>query len=143
MAYSLEKSLGFVTNRVANRLKYNLEQKLAARGYNITPDQWGILSILYEQDGIAQYEIAERLSRDKTNIARILTLLERHQLVERRVDEHDSRINKIYLSPLAHEIENGLRETVKEALTEARAGISDEELSSVIDILNRVFENIT
>ena len=66
MAFSLDQSLGFVANRVANRLKAELERGFAARGHNITADQWSVLSRLWEEDGLTQHEIVQRISKDKT-----------------------------------------------------------------------------
>ncbi|MBL8116621.1 MAG: MarR family transcriptional regulator, partial [Anaerolineae bacterium] len=72
MSFSLDSSLGFLTNRLANLLKADLERGFAARGLNITAEQWLILGRLYEEDGLVQNELAKRTSKDKTNIARIL-----------------------------------------------------------------------
>jgi MarR family transcriptional regulator, organic hydroperoxide resistance regulator len=142
MTFSLNQSLGFVTNRAANRLRAELERGFATRGHNITAEQWSVLSRLYEEDGLAQYEIAERISRDKTNVARILALMERRGLIERRIDSDDHRARKIYVTDYGHSLESDLVASAKEVLARAQQGFSDEDIQQLIQSLNRIFDNL-
>lgn len=142
MAFSLDQSLGFITNRVGNRLKAGLEREFAVRGHDITAEQWSILSRLYQEDGLAQHEIVERTSKDKTNVARILTLMEKRQLVERRVDTEDQRARKIFLTDYGRSLENDLVSSAQAVLKIAQSGFSDEEIQNLLNNLNRIFNNL-
>lgn len=142
MAFSLDQSLGFVANRVANRLKAELERDFAAHGHDITAEQWSVLSRLYEEDGLAQHEIATRIARDKTNVARILTLMERRGLVERRIDPRDNRAREIYLTHYGRSLEADLVSSAKSVLTRAQQGFSDKEIQALIKALNQIFDNL-
>jgi MarR family transcriptional regulator, organic hydroperoxide resistance regulator len=143
MSFSLDTSLGFLTNRLGNRLKAELERGFAERGCNITAEQWSVLSRLYEEDGLAQHEIAERLSKDKTNIARILALLERDRLVERRVDPDDNRARKTYLTPQGRALEADLVGVAAEVIARAQRGLSDVQVRALIEMLNTAFDNLS
>jgi MarR family transcriptional regulator, organic hydroperoxide resistance regulator len=142
MPFSLDQSLGFVVNRAANRLRAEIERGFASRGHDITAEQWSVLSRLYEEDGLAQHEIADRISRDKTNVARILALMERRELIERRIDSDDHRARKIYLTDYGRSLENDLVASAKSVLTTAQQGLSAQEIQQMMASLNRIFENL-
>lgn len=143
MSFSLDSSLGFLTNRLANLLKADLERGFAARGLNITAEQWLILGRLYEEDGLVQNELAKRTSKDKTNIARILALMETRQLIERRADPNDQRMNKTYLTLLGRSLQSPLVEAAQETLARAQKGLSESDVRQLIEKLNIVFINLS
>jgi DNA-binding MarR family transcriptional regulator len=142
MKFQLDQSLGFTTNRLANRLKAELEQGFVRRGHDITADQWLILSRLNEQDGLTQHELGERISKDKTNVARMLALMEEHGLVERRIDPDDNRARRIYLTAYSHALLPDLIAASQEVLARSQKGFTQEEVRQLIDTLNRVFHNL-
>lgn len=140
--FSLDKSLGFATNRTANRLKSALEHDFAEQGFNITADQWSVLSQLSVEDGLSQQELVKRMAKDKTNIARILALMERNQLIERRVDKDDNRVRKAYLSPHGKSTYSDLFPIGAKTVKRALAGLSEDDVHQVIRLLNIVFDNL-
>lgn len=143
MAFSLDQSLGFVANRVANRLKAELERGFTARGHHITAEQWSVLSRLYEEDGLAQHEIASRISKDKTNVARILALMESRELIERRVDPDDNRAREIYLTDYGCSLEADLVAAARAVLLRAQKGFGDADIQQLIHSLNQIFDNLS
>jgi DNA-binding MarR family transcriptional regulator len=143
MSFSIDRSLGFIANRVALKFRTELERSFAQRGHAITAEQWLVLSRLYEEDGLAQHEIAERTSRDKTNIARILALMEKNQLIERRSDPEDNRARMVYLTPRSLSLKGDLIESAREVLVRAQVGFSEEEIRDVIDKLNQISDNLS
>lgn len=48
--------------------------------YQIAPEQHLILRLLLERDGLTQNEIAQQLEKDKTNVARMVSSLEKRDL---------------------------------------------------------------
>jgi MarR family transcriptional regulator, organic hydroperoxide resistance regulator len=142
MSFSLDRSIGFVTNRLANRLKSELERGFSEHGYQITAEQWLVLGRLMEKEGIAQHELAGRLSKDKTNTARILALMERDGLIERRVDTLDSRVRKIYVTSQGRALHAKLVVIAQEVLNRAQQGLNEQDVDRLIDLMNQVFDNL-
>lgn len=126
MTFSLDDSLGFIVNRTANALKAAIEHDFVQNGFNITAEQWAVLSCLSEEDGLSQQRIVNRISKDKTNVARILALMERRQLIERRVDPDDHRMRNSYLTPLGRLIHKKLLVSTKQSLERALNGLSQD-----------------
>ncbi len=91
-------SLGYAIGRTNWYLKTLLNKVLSEEGFNITNEQWIVLKVIQEHPAASQTEIAEHSQKDKTNITRILDLLEKSVLIERRRDERDRRMNRIYIT---------------------------------------------
>lgn len=58
---------------------------------NITPIQYGLLSILVDRPGLDQLSLAEELGIDRANVADILNRLEQRKLLTRLTDPNDKR----------------------------------------------------
>ena len=106
--FKFDDAIGFLVNRAAIRLKNELGKAFKADGFDITPEQWAVLNCLWEEDGQNQTEIAERILKDKTNLTRMLDIMEREKLVERRPHEKDRRSYRIYLTPKGEKLKESL-----------------------------------
>lgn len=58
---------------------------------NITPIQYGLLSVLADLPGLDQLSLAEEIGIDRANVADVLTRLENRGLVVRTVSAEDKR----------------------------------------------------
>lgn len=143
MSFTLNQSLAYLTTQVSNRFKAQIERGFAARGLDITADQWAVLYRLYQQDGLAQHELAERLLKDKTNVARILALMEERELIERRVDPEDNRARKAYLTTYGRSLVPELIVVAQEGLQHAQRGMTDAEVQALIKALNHLLDNLS
>ena len=70
--YHIKDTLGFILYRTALALKSALQRCLNENGYEITPEQWGLIRHLWEEEGLSQREIGEKAAKDKPNVTRIL-----------------------------------------------------------------------
>lgn len=138
--FSLDGSLGFVVNRTAITLATALERVLAP--HNVTPQQWALLNRLWEQDGMSQRELAERLFKDAPNTARILDRLERKGLVVRRPAPDDRRVTLIFLTAAGRGLKPHLIPLALRLLERACFGLDGEELASALRVLNRIHDNL-
>ena len=67
--------------------------------YKVTADQFVLLSLLAEQDGITQQELVRRASSDANTVRAMLVLLENQGLVSRRPHPTDGRARSVALAP--------------------------------------------
>ncbi|MBT3198135.1 MAG: MarR family transcriptional regulator, partial [Gammaproteobacteria bacterium] len=63
MSYRIQDTIGFNLFVTQIRLKAGLGR--AMRPYEITPEQFAILSLLHGKDGLLQREIADLLVKDR------------------------------------------------------------------------------
>lgn len=136
------QSPGFVIYRAASKLKLGLQREFTANGFHITPEQWGVMSALWENDGIHQSLLAENSSKDRHNLTRILNRLEKDKLIRREHDLEDLRLQKIYLTEDGKALKERLIPIVTNFLEQAIDGLDQEDLDSMKRILSILIENI-
>ncbi|WP_028558932.1 MarR family winged helix-turn-helix transcriptional regulator [Paenibacillus pinihumi] len=136
----LEKYIGVIVFRAELKLK-NYYQKIL-QPFDITVDQWEILVVLWEQEGITQKELSERLYKDQTNIARMLFKLEKKGFVHRVTHETDRRALRVYLTAKGREVKEEIMAPSNEAYRNTIKGLSDEEVDTFRRILSVIYRNV-
>jgi DNA-binding MarR family transcriptional regulator len=103
-----------------------------------TADQFVLLSLLADEDGITQQQLVRRASSDANTVRAMLVLLERRGLVSRRRHPTDGRARSVVLTTKGRRIYERLRagsESFRRRLVSA-VGQSDAE--SLIECLMRI-----
>ena len=77
---------------------------LTLRESGATADQFVVLSLLAEEDGLTQGEIAQRCASDPSTVGALLRRLEEKGLVSRRRHPEDGRARSICLLPKGREL---------------------------------------
>ena len=137
----MENLHGYMVGRTAFTLKHKVHKLFKSKGYQTTPEHWGILNVLLEEEGLTQRQIAEKTIKDKANITRILDVMQRNGLIERKKHENDRRAYKIFLTDKGRELQNTLTQHVIEIDNQACSGISEEELKELRQILVKMCDN--
>ena len=137
------ESPGFLIYRTGCMLKAGLKRAFRAKGFKVTPEQWSVLSILWESEGMHQSPLASRASKDRHNITRILNLLERDGLIKREPSSRDKRCQRVYLTDQAKTLVPELIPIVAEFLSGALAGLPEEDVTVMQRVLERILGNLT
>ncbi|MDD3272823.1 MAG: MarR family transcriptional regulator [Bacteroidales bacterium] len=138
----LDKSLNFLVNKTAQKFKLELGRKLKQEGFDLSSDQWSVLLALEERDGPSQTELAQKLYKDRSNITRILDLMENLKLVERRRSPSDRREYNVFITQTGRDLVPSLKKVGDEVTSKALGDANDEELEVIKKFLNRVFDNL-
>ena len=139
--FKMENLHGYMVGRTAFTMKHKLHKQFTTKGYKATPEQWGILNLLEEEEGLTQSEIAEKTIKDKANITRILDVMQRNGLIQRRKHENDRRAYKIFLTDKGRHLQYTLAQYVQEIDNQACEGLSVEELMELNRILKKMCAN--
>ena len=67
--------------------------------------------MLYAKEGVTQSELADLMELEKLTLGRLLDRLEEKEWVERRADELDRRVNRLFLTDKVHDELRALRNT--------------------------------
>ena len=129
---------GMASTAVARRLQKNFKQA----NIDITIEQWSVLYHLWKEDGISQQELCLRTFRDKPSITRLVDNLEKLKMVKRVASKQDRRINLIYLTEAAAELQNTTMDMANQTLTEALAGVDEADIELCKSVQVRVYENL-
>jgi DNA-binding MarR family transcriptional regulator len=123
---------------VARRMQKNFRDA----GLEITTEQWSILYHLWKEDGLSQQNLCNRTYRDKPSITRLIDNLEKIKLVKRTADKDDKRKNLIFLTAAAKELQQTTIELANQTMDEALIGISKEDIETVKNVLQKVYDNL-
>jgi MarR family transcriptional regulator, transcriptional regulator for hemolysin len=140
--FDFENSIGFIVNRTAKMLIQAFDQELR-KEIGITFGQWKIIiTLVNNDDGLTQKEIADKLGLEGPTLIPIIDKLEKDGFVTRMVDKNDRRNNRIFLtektiSTLDLMINCGLR--IKNM---SMSNISEENVSITKDTLEKMWKNI-
>ena len=137
-----DESLGFWIYRIHSQASNRLRKTFQLQGYDCTPEQWGVLTRLREEEGVNQSQLGERTFKDRRNIGRILDLLEKRSLIERRRDAGDRRAHRVFLTDEGREVEEKLHRLVMKHRAEMFDCLSAEDIVIMRRIFARIESNI-
>jgi DNA-binding MarR family transcriptional regulator len=140
--YPIEELLLYRVYRVQTEGVTLLSRRFRGAGYDITPEQFGVLARLRVQQGMNQTQLGERMLKDRHNMTRILNLLEKRGYIERRPDSSDRRIFRIFLTESGQGVQEELTPIVTRHLDELLDGILDHDQQTICRILERIVTNI-
>ena len=99
------------------------------------------LAYLYLRDGRSQDELATILAIDKGTTTRALHRLESRGLIERRMDNADRRVNRIFLTDKAREHEDEVWAALYDWREALLQGFSVDEREELLSFLRRLVDN--
>jgi MarR family transcriptional regulator, transcriptional regulator for hemolysin len=116
---------------LARRWRRALDAHLAARG--LSDATWTPLVHLQEsRDGITQKELAALVGIDGSSLVRLLDILHRQGLIERRVDAADGRARLVHLTDAGRARVAEIRRALVEAEAEILKDISDADIEGML-----------
>lgn len=92
----IEKSIGFLLAKAYQRACALFKEEFER--HDLTPQQFGLLAFLWQQDGITQAELSARSQIDRTTMGGLIDRLEKEGLVARTTHPDDRRAYRICLT---------------------------------------------
>lgn len=126
----------------ATAIARRMQKNFRASGLEITTEQWSILYHLWKEDGINQQQLCERTFRDKPSITRLIDNLVKQGLVERKSNKNDKRVNFIFLTAVAKNLQQQTIDIANQTMDEALVGITKDEIETVKNVLQKVYDNL-
>ncbi|MEF3697829.1 MarR family winged helix-turn-helix transcriptional regulator [Desulfolutivibrio sp.] len=136
--YDPEQAPGFLISRTAMRMRLNLRRLFLENGLDVTPEQWGVLLCLWREEGLTQSGLADRTVKDRTTITRILDLLEKKGLAQRRKDASDRRTFRIHLTEAGRQARKELFPLVQGFAGKIYADLHEADLSALQSIMAKI-----
>jgi len=140
--FPLGNSPGYIIHRLDMLMSLGLQHAFQAKGFNITPEQWGVLNRLWENEGIHQSALAERAAKDRHNITRILNLLGKNGLIRRTPDGKDNRRLNVYLTEEGKGLKQKLIPIVIDYLQKCFEGLTQEEVQDLTRVHEHILKNL-
>jgi MarR family transcriptional regulator, transcriptional regulator for hemolysin len=139
------KWLGFLVHDVGRLLRREIDQRAQALG--LTSAQWRLLSAvarteLLNQEPLNQVSLAEQLEIEPITVSRLIDRMEAAKLIERRPDPADRRAYRLFVTDSARPLLADFRAVAYECVNAALAGVGEDEIEMVVDVLTRVRANL-
>ena len=123
-------------------IDYFFMDRFSREGIELTKVQWILLKRLDDVNGESQHNLAFLTNRDKASLTRLLTTMEKKNLVARIPAEDDQRINQIYITAHGKKVLKQTMPVVKAMVEEMQSGMSEEERQRTILVLKKLMNNI-
>lgn len=126
------------TSRV-RRLLFDQEM----RPHGVTHMQWTTLAQLSRSktSAMAQADLAALLGVGKVSVSRMIDRMVANDLVERRPDRDDRRVNLIHITPKAEGILDRMTEVSRKLNRQLLEGLSREQIGAMEQALATIKEN--
>ena len=122
--------------REVNRLHFTkFHQTLS--GFGLGKGQPPILKYLSLNDGCKQSEIAKREHLTAATVTVMLQTMEKNGLIERKSDENDLRIMRVYITPKGRELQEKCDEAIENMEKEIYADFTADEIELFKTLLTK------
>jgi DNA-binding MarR family transcriptional regulator len=135
-----QQSLGYQVNHLARLFAQALAAGIAP--YGVVPGQFAQLLALFEQDGLSQRELCDRVRIEQATMANTLQRMQRDGLVRCVPDPSDRRRIRVYLTDHARAIRHGLIAAARAVNASATEGFTDAEVASYLHLTARLIHNL-
>lgn len=135
LAYA-ERCIAYACDAVLQR---SCEQE--QKHYRLTCAQWGVLALLWEEDGATLGRLRKRRGLDAPTITGIIGRLEQSGLVERHQDQVDRRIVHVFLTEEGRASRYVLAEVMQAFVARLLHNLTVEEQEGLRLILQRLIGN--
>jgi DNA-binding MarR family transcriptional regulator len=108
--------------------------------FNITPVQFGLLTILDGKSPLDQVTLAAEVGIDRTNVADVVTRLESRGLVERRANQSDRRTRLVSITDDGRTFRQRVQEGMEIAQERFLAPLGEEDRRLFMRLLRDLIE---
>ncbi|AUZ28559.1 MarR family transcriptional regulator [Bacillus cabrialesii] len=109
---------------------------------DLTRGQYLYLVRIYENPGIIQEKLAEMIKVDRTTAARAIKKLEMQGFIQKRPDEQNKKIKKLYPTEKGKKVYPLLRREGEHSMEVALSGFTPEEKETIFKLVHRVRKNV-
>jgi DNA-binding MarR family transcriptional regulator len=100
-----------------------------------------VLKRIGEHEGLNQREVAKRTYKDPASVARILDILEKQNLIERKAVAGDRRTHALHLTADGEKMIAKITPIAKKIRAKGLTNISAEEHDQFRKTLDKIFDN--
>jgi DNA-binding MarR family transcriptional regulator len=140
VAFNREHSAGYLVNLLARRFAHALQQRIAPHG--VTTGVFPLLLALWDEDGLTQAELVERLALEQPTVANTLNRMERDGLIARQPDPEDLRVARIHLTRRGRDLRAPCVAAAQATNKAALTGFTKAETAALLTLVRRVLANL-
>jgi len=135
-------SYSHLLDRTARKVKQYAQRQFNAENFEVTVDQWLVLKNLNEHPQLNQSELAELIGKDHPTLTRIIDLLCKKDLVERKVNPADRRSFTVHLTGKGVLKVNDWSPKMAQIRMKAWENLTERDYKDLKRILDTIYQNL-
>jgi DNA-binding MarR family transcriptional regulator len=140
MTFSKPNSAGYLANHMARLFASGLQKRLQPLG--IAPAQFMVLLELWQEDGLTQRALLDRLDVEQATLANTLARMHRDGLITRSPSKDDKRARIICLTAKASALQDPAQAQAMAQNKAALGGLSEAEQAQLIKLMQQVIDTM-
>lgn len=138
----LSKRIAVELNLAGCKLKQYTAVMLKKCNIQLTPEQFLLIDLLWNQGPMSQQQLADQMEKDKNSVTKLVDAIELKGLVVREQNPEDRRSNTIVLTEKAEKMKNHSKEQGISILDRMLTGIGEQELNDFLTTLDKLTSNM-
>lgn len=126
-------------DRIGN---YYLNHSFEKSGFPVTREQWVIMKMLWEKNGVSQQELADDLMKNKASITSLIENMEKKDLVSRKTNSFDKRSKMVFLTEKGKDIRLSIDDFFRKLTQDFVKSIDVGELNTTRNVLEKMLANL-
>ena len=139
----LSKEIAVELNLTGCKLKQYIAAMLRIKGVPLTPEQFMLIDLLWNQGSMTQQQLADQMHKDKNSVTKLVDAIEKKGFVVREQNLKDRRANTLVLTEKALQLRDGAKRKGISILDNILEGISEEELRMFLSTLRKLNSNMS
>ncbi len=136
-----QRAYYFKIDTTIKKIKNALQKQFNDAGFDLTVDQWVLIDHVFRNPGISQNTLSELTTKDAPTVTRIIDLLHKKGLAERRMAEDDRRKFLIYLTPAGEAKYSEVLPIVVDIRRKGWGELSDDDYQHFVRIMDSIYRN--
>ena len=125
----------------ARSIKDNINNHFKEQKYDISYEQWEVINVICENEGLTQIQIARISGKEPASICRTIKYLSKKGILEKVKDKKNKRNNRIYLTDKGKLLSYNARSCLDNVSKNYLSNIYDREVNMLIKLLERIQNN--
>ncbi len=139
MAFDRSNSATYLAGQLAKGFARSLQQRAATLGFS--PGQFPVLVELWQEDGLTQKQILDRLDVEQATLANTLSRMERDGLITRTPHPTDRRAQIVSLTERGRALESEAIDAASDAENALLGGFRSFERQLMLEYMRMAVEN--
>ncbi len=138
----LKYKVGMNLTGTGNLSKIFACQAFSNNNFPITPEQFSVLAVLYENNNLYQRQISALTLKDRPNISRIVCILDEMGCVTKTPDVSGRKVFKIAITQKGIDLYKQVLPEILRVWLETVEGVEEGDLDIFYNVLSMIRENL-
>ncbi|SHN27468.1 MarR family winged helix-turn-helix transcriptional regulator [Gracilibacillus kekensis] len=139
MSKNQHRSVGKLISTINRASEIHINNMLKPYGISVT--QMHFLMLLYQQEGVTQFELSKQLYVDKATATRAIQNLEKEELIIRKESTGDRRQNLVYVTEKAQSLKKDILTILAGWTSILTEGMSEDDKTILLSLLHHATTN--